>query len=68
MHKIKDKTIWFILLFLVLTGCASIEKAESLHRQGEKEAALDMAISLLEDDSPKVRLRAVKLVGKILLR
>lgn len=65
MHKIKYKTIWFILLFLVLTGCASIEKAESLHRQGEKEAALDMAISLLEDDSPKVRLRAVKLVGKI---
>ena len=65
MHKIKDKTIWFILLFFVLTGCASIEKAESLHRQGDKEAALNMAISLLEDDNPKVRLRAVKLVGKI---
>jgi len=50
---------------LVFTGCASIEKAEALHRQGEKQEALDMAISLLEDDSSKVRLRAVKLIGKI---
>ena len=65
MLAIKDKMIWLILIIFVITGCASIEKAESLHRQGDKEAALEMAISLLEDDSPKVRLRAVKLVGKI---
>ena len=65
MRAIKNKMIWLILIIFVITGCASIEKAESLHRQGEKEAALDMAISLLEDDSSKVRLRAVKLIGKI---
>ena len=56
---------WLLLIVLVFTGCASIEKAESLHRQGEKQEALEMAISLLEDDSSKVRLRAVKLIGKI---
>ena len=57
--------IWIMLIIFVITGCASIEKAESLHRQGEKEEALEMAISFLEDDSSKVRLRAVKLIGKI---
>jgi len=57
--------IWVMLIIFVITGCASIEKAESLHRQGEKEEALEMAISFLEDDSSKVRLRAVKLIGKI---
>ena len=65
MRAIKHKMIWLMLIIFVITGCASIEKAESLHRQGEKQAALEMAISLLEDDSPKVRLRAVKLIGKI---
>jgi len=65
MRAIKHKMIWLILVIFVITGCASIEKAESLHRQGEKEEALEMAISLLEDDSSKVRLRAVKLIGKI---
>jgi HEAT repeat protein len=58
-------TVLSLLVMLVFTGCASIEKAESLHRQGEKQEALEMAISLLEDSSSKVRLRAVKLVGKI---
>ena len=65
MRSIKHKMIWLMLIIFVITGCASIEKAESLHRQGDKEAALEMAISLLEDDSQKVRLRAVKLIGKI---
>ena len=65
MRAIKYKVVWVQLISFVITGCASIEKAESLHRQGEKEAALEMAISLLEDDSSKVRLRAVKLIGKI---
>ncbi len=53
------------MFFLIFGGCASIEKAEALNRQGEKEDALDMAISLLDDDNEKVRMRAVKLVGKI---
>ncbi|MBT3215257.1 MAG: HEAT repeat domain-containing protein [Deltaproteobacteria bacterium] len=68
MLKIKRTSAWIVLsllIMLVFSGCASIEKAEALHRQGEKQEALEMAISLLEDDSSKVRLRAVKLVGKI---
>ena len=68
MVKNKHLIKIFLLIFLVLvviSGCASIEKAEALHRQGEKEDALEMAVSLLDDDSPKVRQRAVKLIGKI---
>ena len=68
MLKMKHTTflaLFSMLILLVFSGCASIEKAEALHRQGEKQEALEMAISLLEDDSAKVRLRAVKLVGKI---
>ena len=69
MKKIKHRINMVLSIFLILTvviGCsASIEKAEALHRQGEKEDALEIAISLLEDDSSKVRLRAVKLVGII---
>ena len=65
MRAFKYKIGWLLLIMLLFAGCASIEKAEALHRQGEKQAALEMAISLLEDDSSKVRLRAVKLIGKI---
>jgi HEAT repeat protein len=68
MLKIKYTAAWTVLSLLIMlffSGCASIEKAESLNRQGEKQKALEMAISLLEVDSAKVRLRAVKLVGKI---
>ena len=68
MIKVKHKTTWAVLsllIMLIFSGCASIEKAESLHSEGEKQKALEMAISLLEDDNVKVRLRAVKLVGKI---
>ena len=68
MLKIKfttDLAVLSLLMVMIFAGCASIEKAEDLHRQGEKQKALEMAISLLEDESSKVRLRAVKLVGKI---
>jgi len=65
MRAFKYKIGWLLLIMMLFAGCASIEKAEALHRQGEKQAALEMAISLLEDDSSKVRLRAVKLIGKI---
>ena len=47
------------------SGCSSIDKAESLYREGDKQAALEMAISLMDKDEPAVRLRAVKLIGKI---
>jgi len=65
MRAIRKNVVWIMLITLFTVGCSSIEKAESLYRQGEKQEALKMAISLLDDDSPKVRLRAVKLVGSI---
>ena len=65
MRAIRKNIAWIMLIMLFAVGCSSIEKAESLYRQGEKQEALEMAISLLDDDSPKVRLRAVKLVGSI---
>ena len=40
-------------------------EAESLYNKGDKEAALNMAISLLDKDDPRVRLRAVRLIGKV---
>ena len=65
MRAIRKNITLIMLTMLLAVGCSSIEKAESLYRQGEKQEALEMAISLLDDDSPKVRLRAVKLVGSI---
>ena len=59
----------FLIISLILvfftSGCSSIDKAESLYREGDKQAALEMAISLMDKDEPAVRLRAVKLIGKI---
>ena len=59
-----------LLLILLISnflfwGCASIQDAESLYNKGDKEAALNMAISLLDKDDPGVRLRAVRLIGKV---
>tara|TARA_Y100000031_G_scaffold44051_1_gene50512 strand:- start:393 stop:1250 length:858 start_codon:yes stop_codon:yes gene_type:complete len=54
-----------LVLLLIASGCSSIDKAESLYREGDKQAALEMAISLMDEDEPAVRLRAVKLIGKI---
>ena len=49
----------------MIFGCASIQEAESLYKKGDKEAALNMAISLLDKDAPGVRMRAVRLIGKV---
>ena len=54
-----------LVLLLIASGCSSIDKAESLYQEGDKQAALKMAISLMDEDEPAVRLRAVKLIGKI---
>ena len=54
-----------LALLLIASGCSSIDKAESLYQEGDKQAALEMAISLMDEDEPAVRLRAVKLIGKI---
>ncbi len=52
------------ILFL-LAGCASLEKARSLHNQGKNSEALEMAAKYLDDGDPEVRLEAVELVGQI---
>ena len=54
-----------LVLLLIASGCSSIDKAESLYQEGDKQTALEMAISLMDEDEPAVRLRAVKLIGKI---
>ena len=54
-----------LVLLLIASGCSSIDKAEYLYQEGDKQAALEMAISLMDEDEPAVRLRAVKLIGKI---
>ena len=57
-------SLWLVVI-LFFVGCASIQEAESLYNKGEKEAALNMAISLLDKEDPGVRLRAVRLIGKV---
>ena len=57
-------SLWLVVI-LFFVSCASIQEAESLYNKGDKEAALNMAISLLDKDDPGVRLRAVRLIGKV---
>ena len=54
MQELKLLLIMVIGSFL-FWGCASIQEAESLYKKGDKEAALNMAISLLHKDDPGVR-------------
>jgi HEAT repeat protein len=60
------RTIVFLTGFLFLmAGCASLDKARTLHSQGKNSDALKMAAKYLEDGDPEVRLEAVELVGQI---
>lgn len=53
-------------IMLIVGGCASLDKARSLHRQGETEKALDMARELLDDGKDvKTRLGAIDLLEQI---
>ena len=65
MLKYQIFLIFSLILVFFSSGCSSIDKAESLYREGDKQASLEMAISLMDKDEPAVRLRAVKLIGKI---
>ena len=65
MLKYQIILVFSLILVFFISGCSSIDKAESLYREGDKQAALEMAISLMDKDEPAVRLRAVKLIGKI---
>ena len=61
---LKNILYCFIIVF-TFYGCSSIDQAESLYRQGENEKALEMALNFLNKDDSKIRLRAVRLVGKV---
>ena len=63
--KLLRNSLFYVIVSLFLSACVSIEKAEQLYYDEEADQAFEMAISLLEDDDPKIRLRAVKLVRKI---
>ena len=65
MLKYQIFLIFSLILVFFSSGCSSIDKAESLYREGDKQAALEMAISLMDENEQAVRLRAVKLIGKI---
>ncbi len=65
MMKYQIYLIFSLIIVFFISSCSSIDKAESLYREGDKQAALEMAISLMDKDEPAVRLRAVKLIGKI---
>lgn len=53
-------------LVFIASGCASIEKARSLHQKGQNSKALEMAQDLLDDDNDEnIRLAAIALIGKI---
>ena len=61
---LKNILYCFIIVF-IFYGCSSIDQAESLYRQGENEKALEMALNFLDKDDSKIRLRAVRLIGKV---
>ena len=52
-------------LIFLFSGCASLQKAKELKREGKEREALAMAEEFLADDDPKVRIQAVKLIGSI---
>ena len=56
---------FLLIVALFFNACVSIDKAEQLYYDDETEKAFEMAVSLLEDDDAKVRLRAIKLVRRI---
>lgn len=57
--------IYLISFLVLLSSCASMDKAEALNREGKKDQALEMAIPYLDDSEQNVRLRAIQLVGQI---
>ena len=56
---------FIVVIAFLITGCASLDKARSLHQEGRDEAALDMAEDLLEKDELDIRLGAVQLIGDV---
>ena len=62
---LKDLSIFLhclVFLFLI-SGCTSIEKAESLYHEGDQQSALEMAVSLMEEEEVSEDMRHAKEVG-----
>lgn len=57
--------IGIIGLTFIFSGCASIDKAQELKREGKTREALEMAKQYLTDDDPKIRVKAINLIGSI---
>ncbi|MBF0238486.1 MAG: HEAT repeat domain-containing protein [SAR324 cluster bacterium] len=54
-----------IALVMALAACSSLDKAEQLYQQGEKDKATDIAIGFLDSSDKGERTRAADLLGKI---
>ncbi|MCP4297179.1 MAG: hypothetical protein GY786_16380 [Proteobacteria bacterium] len=57
--------VGIIGLAFIFSGCASIEKAQELKRDGKTREALEMAKPYLSDEDPKIRVKAINLIGSI---
>jgi HEAT repeat protein len=64
-HGLRCLYLIFGIAFL-MAGCSSLDKARSLHQQGDDDKALKMAIQFLGDGKAEAdRLAAIQLIGKI---
>ncbi len=65
MLKYLTVSLCYLLLLFLISGCTSIENAESLYQEGDRQNALEMAVSLMEEEESSIRMRSVKLMGMI---
>ncbi len=62
----KYQCFLIVVLIFLLSGCASLDKARSLHQAGKDAEALEMAQKYLDDgEDTGVRIAAANLIGKI---
>jgi HEAT repeat protein len=61
----KFKNVWALVCAGILAACSSMKEAESLYRQGDRAAALELALNQLDADEPRERQRAARLIGQI---
>ena len=68
MLKYQIFLIFSLILVFFTSGCSSIDKAESLYREGDKQAALEMAISLMDkdEDSYFIKYSLIIIIGMVL--
>ena len=65
MLKYLTVSLCCLLVLFLLSGCTSIENAESLYQEGDRQSALEMAVSVMEEEEPSIRMRSIKLMGMI---